>query len=606
MLYRPALALVALAGSAALAEGPYAPPAAEYTSVESTIASSTPANLGSNLRSALRTRINSGILQISYQNGRFRYDESDRDLDNPSNIITVYSGRSISSTWDSGSTWNREHTWPRSHMVNDSTGSPEYTDFHQLRPCISSVNSSRGNEPFGQGSSSLWDPGFDSRGGLNYSFDPQDRGEIARAMFYMATRFNHTLVNVSSENQLANGQMGNLSSLLEWHYEHVADEREFYRNHTIDQSNFQRNRNPFVDRNEYVWAIWGNQPNDSAIFLGTGSAPADGASAMSVDLGDVIVGNSFSAQSATITKTGATPTTYLVRTTGDAVESRTEIVSTVRSIGRGDFAVDVTTEDWRTRALAFPYGPASYTADITGITLLEQGTPGARSGTIVIDNTDLTSASAGKGSADGDDVITVTGREVVHSNASLASGSDLNSIVVDLGTRTAGDPSVAGTVDIHNLLSAAGPTAKLRWVSTSAAGDSSVFSVTEGFDFGLLEAGSFATFAIFTGSADPGLYAATYTVNVADEVIPGAQPNAPLSITIVVEIESDALCTADLDATGTVDLDDFSIFIAQFGNGSAECAGGCSADLEGDSDVDLDDFSIFIAQFGLTTADCNE
>ncbi len=64
------------------------------------------------------------------------------------------------------------------------------------------------------------------------------------------------------------------------------------------------------------------------------------------------------------------------------------------------------------------------------------------------------------------------------------------------------------------------------------------------------------------------------------------------------------LCTADLDASFTVDLDDFSIFIAQFGNGPAECASGCTADLDGNDFVNLDDFSIFIAQFGNGLGEC--
>ncbi len=63
-------------------------------------------------------------------------------------------------------------------------------------------------------------------------------------------------------------------------------------------------------------------------------------------------------------------------------------------------------------------------------------------------------------------------------------------------------------------------------------------------------------------------------------------------------------CTADLDSNSAVNLDDFSIFIAQFGNGPTECAGGCTADLDGNDRVDLDDFSIFIAQFGNGPTEC--
>ncbi len=63
-------------------------------------------------------------------------------------------------------------------------------------------------------------------------------------------------------------------------------------------------------------------------------------------------------------------------------------------------------------------------------------------------------------------------------------------------------------------------------------------------------------------------------------------------------------CTADLDGVNGVNLDDFSIFIAQFGNSAEDCAGGCTADLDGENGVNLDDFSIFIAQFGNSPEDC--
>ncbi len=67
----------------------------------------------------------------------------------------------------------------------------------------------------------------------------------------------------------------------------------------------------------------------------------------------------------------------------------------------------------------------------------------------------------------------------------------------------------------------------------------------------------------------------------------------------------DTLCTADLDGNFMVDLDDFSIFIAQFGNTAGDCMMGCTADLDGVNGVDLDDFSIFIAQFGNNAGVCD-
>ncbi len=68
------------------------------------------------------------------------------------------------------------------------------------------------------------------------------------------------------------------------------------------------------------------------------------------------------------------------------------------------------------------------------------------------------------------------------------------------------------------------------------------------------------------------------------------------------EIELINTCTADIDGDGDVDLDDFSIFIAQFGLTTQPGDPPLSADFDGNGVVDLDDFSIFAAQFERT--DC--
>ena len=581
-------AIVALCGSAFA--GPYDPPAGEYTTIESVIASSTPATLGANLRSALRTLTNNAGF-ISYQNGRFRYDESDLDLDTPGNIILVYNGASVDGTWDSGNTFNREHTWPRSHMANQSSGSLEYTDFHQLRPCNPSINSSRGNEPFGVGVSTLWDPGAGS-------FDDQDRGEMARNMFYFATRHNNTLVECTNQNQLSDGQMGDRSTLLEWHYEYIADERELYRNDYVDDA-IQFNRNPFVDRNEYVWAIFGTGPNDSQITL-DGETPVNGATSMSIDFGDVIVGESFPTLAADFTKTGTTPTTYRIFTTGDAVNDLTDITMTPARSG-GTFRMTTTTDDWRGRALAFPYGPSSHAGMITGIELLQNNAPGALSGTITIDNTDLTSAGTGMGNDDGDDVITLTGREVEHSNASFMDDSDENFLMLDFGTVQAGDmPTLP--VTIYNLQDVSGFTAGLDVTSVSAAGDTGAFSSGMiGTITNVPGAGS-ATENVQLIAPTAGTYAVTYTINVADTSIPGATANTSLFLVLTAQVEETAIiCVGDFDGDGDVDLGDFGVFGSAFNSVMGDANYNAEADFDNDGDVDLGDFGVFGGEFGVTT-----
>jgi endonuclease I len=55
--------------------------------------------------------------------------------------------------------WNREHVYPTSlatpDLDQDGTNGPPYADAHNLRPCDSQRNSSRGNKKFIAGSGIL-------------------------------------------------------------------------------------------------------------------------------------------------------------------------------------------------------------------------------------------------------------------------------------------------------------------------------------------------------------------------------------------------------------------------------------------------------------------
>ena len=572
-LVTPIALLIACAATAA---GPYSPPASEYTTADTAVANATPASLASSLRNTLRT-LTSSASQISYQGGRSLYRDIDFDLVTPGRIILVYNGANVNGTWDSGNTYNREHTWPRSHMINQSTGSLEYTDLHQLLPCNPSLNSSRGNEPFGVGSSSLWDPGAGS-------FDDQDRGEMARTMFYMATRYNYQLIECTNQNQLADGQMGDRSTLLEWHFEYPADERELYRNDYVDD-NVQFNRNPFVDRNEYVWAIFGGTPNNSAITL-DGLPATNGATSETIDLGDIILGAALPEFTRSITKTGTTPPTYTVRTTGDAITDQTDL-----STG--------TPDDWRTRNLAFPFGPQAHTASIEGITLRADGSYGPLSGTVVIDNTDLTSAGPGLASDDGDDVITLNARLVDHSEASFSAFSDTDSTTIDFGVDATG---ATRTVTIWNLDAPSGQTADLRITGVSASGDASAFDLGNIPTLINLGGGNGSVNTITLLATQPGQYSATYTLSVADNPIPGGVAGAPLTLTVSGEVRPVNACVADMNNDGAVDLGDFGTFGAAFGSVTGDPTYNALADFNIDGAVDLGDFGSFGADFG--RSDC--
>ena len=116
----------------------------------------------------------------------------------------------------------------------------------------------------------------------NTVFEPQDsdKGDIARACFYMAARYNYLsgsdsdgidsnnpnleLVNNVSDFQnngyesttTNTGKLGILQDLLEWNRLDPPDQFEIHRNN-LCYNNFTGNRNPFIDFPSWADAIWG-------------------------------------------------------------------------------------------------------------------------------------------------------------------------------------------------------------------------------------------------------------------------------------------------------------------------------------------------------------
>ncbi|MFQ5490554.1 MAG: endonuclease I family protein, partial [Phycisphaerae bacterium] len=180
----------------------------------------------------------------------------------PSRIIEIYTGLSVPGVWDAGVTWNREHQWARSLGVG--TTGPDSSDLFNLRPADPQINSARGNLPFGTGAG-FWDPlHAQALPGVN------DRGDVARSMFYMAVRYDGTELD-TTDLELVNGtgsgsNLGDLASMLEWHYTDPVDGIEQRRNHLVysmvdNPTYYQGNRNPFIDHPELVRSIFGDPPN---------------------------------------------------------------------------------------------------------------------------------------------------------------------------------------------------------------------------------------------------------------------------------------------------------------------------------------------------------
>ena len=157
--------------------------------------------------------------------------------------------------------WNREHIYCQSRgnfgdwYDTSATGINNYvlsnagdiaaglSDAHHLRVADGQENSSRGNRNYGvdyngpTGNPGSW------------------KGDVARALFYMAVRYNG--LNVVNGNPVDNtiGQIGDLTTLLSWNQQDTSDDFEMNRNNYI--YTWQMNRNPFIDYPSLVNYVFG-------------------------------------------------------------------------------------------------------------------------------------------------------------------------------------------------------------------------------------------------------------------------------------------------------------------------------------------------------------
>jgi endonuclease I len=506
------------------------------------------------------------------------------DIDSEVQLL-LYNAEVDTQVWSNGAGWNREHTWPRSRGI--STTGADNSDLHMLRPCDSGVNGSRSNLPFGTGSGE-WDP--NALGG-------QDRGEIARCMFYADVRYDGADPETTDLSLVvgspSGSQMGDLGELLRWHYDEPVDDRERFRNQLLWSNDgwdwedtllnkpitipgferppisfFQGNRNPFIDRPEFVWTIWG-QPlfgaNNATLHVGAGPSP-DGSSSATIDAGRVIAGSDAPIPGVSLTKLGTHPTTYDIVGSGLAASASR-------------------------RGLAVPFDPQTITLD--PVVLTSPATPGAFGATITIVNTELSSAGAGQGSDDGDDVVQIDALAVVASEASFDAGADLDSLSIDLGSVFPGGSS---PVTIWALDVTPGLTASLDVDAAQGAGDTAVLALGSIPAIGVPAGGSTQIDVVVDAAAAPGSYKATYTIEVSDEDIPGASAGTPLTLVVSAIVVPTPACDGDVDGDGDTDVFDFSELASNFGAGPG--ATRSMGDLTGDGFVDVFDFADLAVDFG--------
>ena len=242
-------------------------------------------------------------------------------------ILSFYTKTSVAS--NGGKEFNKEHVWPNSHG-----GDNVEDDILHSRPTISSENSSRGNSFYVEGensSSAGWDP-------YTAGYAEWCRGECARIILYSVVAYSgfslSALDSHATSNANPDNMMGNMNTLIKWHFAYTPNEYEMNRNNGAEY--LQGNRNPFVDHPEYVAKIWSNFNstvtnlcnNNSGVYANwtTGSYSHYGTN----DAGTPTVGVSINKSTETIV-TGNT-TTISATSSNDSTISWTTSNSSVVSL----------------------------------------------------------------------------------------------------------------------------------------------------------------------------------------------------------------------------------------------------------------------------------
>ena len=235
--------------------------------------------------------------------------QSKLDAENPGPFVhALYNNRDVDNqayAWKSHGTridaWTieREHVWPKSQGFNAEGAGGARGDPMHLMAAEGSANGDHSNHPYGyvDKTKSYTDTGSTHANatgnlvgkskttGSGTVFEPQDsdKGDIARAVFYMVARYNNyagndstidtnnpnlELVDYASElasytsTDSVTGKMGIKSDLLEWNRLDPPDEYEIHRNDLL-YTNFTNNRNPFIDFPDWAEYIWGNKAGNT-------------------------------------------------------------------------------------------------------------------------------------------------------------------------------------------------------------------------------------------------------------------------------------------------------------------------------------------------------
>lgn len=253
---------------------------------------------GEDLHEQLSALINTNVMLVDFGSSSQKWtvnqvaDEAFDNLDRVSLAYAEYQPLKTYTNTSSNKGWQREHAFAQTLGNFDVSNSrPESeddlvismrSDFHNLFAADGSLNNSRGNKNLGNVSSAMGEIYLptDSYGDetgcraikqteTNPSpvaiFEPrsQDKPMMARAIFYMATRFDD--LNVVEGIAVSRSKThGMRSDLLSWSRENVS-RREY--KHNVGVYQYQHNRNPYVDFPELVDYVFGDKRDEAGYLV---------------------------------------------------------------------------------------------------------------------------------------------------------------------------------------------------------------------------------------------------------------------------------------------------------------------------------------------------
>ena len=231
---------------------------------------------------------------------------------NATQILDVYKNRLYNKGSDragtgTGTTYNREHTWPNSLGFGTDTGNlglphAPYTDTHMLYLSDTQYNADRGNDPYGNcsmasgcseratqinngngGGTGVYPGNSNWTNGSRFETWGKRKGDVARAVMYMAIRYEGGTHTVTGQNEpdleltdntslivgtsASPAYMGLLTDLIQWHQADPPDAAELARNQVI--FSYQGNRNPFIDHPEWGTAALFTSAKPASCTLNT-------------------------------------------------------------------------------------------------------------------------------------------------------------------------------------------------------------------------------------------------------------------------------------------------------------------------------------------------